>query len=320
MACWARWACSRWPARAAWGAFTAGALLLWSLPLVLVPALPVLAPVLVLLALVGVGNVLFDVTTVTLLQRAVPAHLLGRAFGALETVVVVGLGAGALAAPLLDGLVGAAGAAALLGAPLAVVAAVSLAPLRRLDASLEAPVRQVELLRALPPFALLPVPALERLALRLQRLEVAAGDVLVQQGEPGRTWYLVDDGELQVRVDGRDVAVLSAGEAFGEIALLRQGVRTATVAAATPAALWSLDGRRLPGRARRGRRARVGRRWTSRPARCCGGPRRPAPRPSRLRLRRGRGPRPARPLRAPGVVGLRRPASGGCGPAGRRPG
>jgi len=224
------------------GVLSAVALLLWSLPLLVLPLEPALAAVLVLLAVVGGGNVLFDVTSVTLLQRGVPARLLGRAFGAVETVVVVGLGVGAAVAPLLDGLVGPAEALALLAAPLALVAVLALRALGRLDTELAAPARQVALLRALPAFALLPPLQLERLALRLRRLELEAGEVAARQGERGTTWFVLDSGRFGVEVDGRPVRDLGPGEGFGEIALLREGVRTATVTAAEPSVLWALDG------------------------------------------------------------------------------
>ena len=224
------------------GALAAVALLLWALPLLVLLAGPSYATVLLLLAVAGGGNVLFDVTVVTLLQRAVPLRLLGRTFGFLETVIVVGLGAGAALAPLLDRLVGPAGALAGLAGLLALVAAGAVRPLRRLDASLGAPVRQVALLRALPAFALLPALQLERLALQLRRVELAAGEAAARQGEPGRTWFLVETGRLGVRVDGRPVRDLGPGDGFGEVALLRQGVRTATVTADEPSLVWALDG------------------------------------------------------------------------------
>ena len=224
------------------GLLSAVALLLWSLPLLLLPLEPALAVVLLALAVAGGGNVLFDVTSVTLLQRGVPPRLLGRAFGAVETFVVIGLGAGAAVAPALEGLLGPAAALALLATPLVVSALLSVRPLRRLDAELAAPTRQVALLRALAPFALLPPPQLERLALNLRQVELAAGDVAARQGEPGTTWFLIEVGRLSVDVDGRPVRELGPGEAFGEIALLRQGVRTATVVAQQASRLWSLDG------------------------------------------------------------------------------
>ena len=224
------------------GVLSGFALLVWSAPLLLVPLWSGLGAVLALLMIAGVGNVLFDVTSVTLLQRAVPPHLLGRAFGAVETLVVAGLGAGAAAAPLLDRQAGAGAALAMLAAPLAVCALLAVPALRRLDRQLAAPVRQVELLRGLPPFALLPPVELEALALRLECVEVASGGVVVQQGDPGTLYYVVDAGVLDVTVDARLVAEVGPGEGFGEVALLRAGVRTATVTARTEAVIWALDG------------------------------------------------------------------------------
>jgi MFS family permease len=221
--------------------WTAVALILWAAPLTLVPAAPELVLVLLLLVVVGCGNVLFDVTITTLLQRAVPPYLLGRAFGALETTVVLGLTAGTLLAPPLERQFGPAPAYLVLGAPLAVVALAGLRGLRRLDRGLTPPSRQVALLRGLHPFALLPPRELEAVALRLRAREHPAGTVVVRQGDPGDTYLLVDSGELVVTVDGDEVTDLGPGTSFGEIALLRAGVRTATVTARTPVVLWELD-------------------------------------------------------------------------------
>jgi len=224
------------------GRLTVTALLLWSLPLLAVPLLQDLLAVGLLLALVGGGNALFDVTCVTLLQRAVPGAQLGRAFGWLETAVVLGLGAGAAVAAPLEEALGASVALAGLATLLLVITLAAARPLRQLDRSLTAPARQVAVLRALPPFALLPTLEVERLALRLVRVDVAVGEVVVRQGEPGTTYYVVEQGDLEVEVDEVGVGHLHQGDAFGEVALLRGGLRTATVTARTRAALWSLDG------------------------------------------------------------------------------
>jgi predicted MFS family arabinose efflux permease len=224
------------------GLFTAVSLVLWSLPLLLVPVVPVLAPVLVLLVVVGGANVLFDVTSVTLMQRGVPDRLLGRAFGAVESAAVLGLGLGAVAGSALDALFGAGPAIAALALPLLVVALVALPGLRRLDREMAPPARQVELLRAFSPFAVLPPLEIERLALHLRPVELAPGEVAVRQGETGSTWFLVEQGLLDVQVDGRRVRGMTGGDAFGELALLRDGVRTATVVARSSCVLWALDG------------------------------------------------------------------------------
>jgi MFS family permease len=224
------------------GVYTVAALWLWAMPLIVLPVMPSLVAVLALLAVVGVGNVLFDVTIVTLLQRAVPDHLLTRAFGALETVVVLGLGLGAIAAPVLERLLGPAVTLAALAGLLAALGLAALPELRGFDAQLAAPTRQVLLLRDLGPFALLPTPELEALARRMQPVQVAVGQDVVVQGEPGDRYFIVDRGTLAVSVDQRLVAELSNGEAFGEIALLHERPRTATVTARTAASLWALEG------------------------------------------------------------------------------
>lgn len=224
------------------GTWSCVALLLWSLPLLLVPVLGQLAPVLLVLAVVGAGNVLFDVTSVTLLQRAVPTRLLGRVFGVLETVIVVGLGLGAVLAAVLARAVGPGVALALLAAPLALVALLALRPLVRLDRVLYAPVREVLLLRTSPAFALLPTAELERLALALHAQRFLTGETVVQQGAPGHIWYLVDEGRLQVSVDGHPVREAGPGDSFGEIAVLRGGTRSATVTALEPSLLYALEG------------------------------------------------------------------------------
>lgn len=223
------------------GLISSCSLLLWSVPLLVLPLFPSLGMVLGLLAVVGLGNVLFDVTSVTLFQRAVPGRLLGRVFGAVETAVVLGLGLGAGAATVLVGLVSPEASVALVAAPLVAVALAALPALRRLDRDLVAPTREVELLRGLDAFALLPTPAIELLALQMTRQEVATGEVVIRQGEPGHAWYVIDLGDLDVAVDGRHVRTLGGGDSFGEVALLRTGARTATVTAASDAVIWSAD-------------------------------------------------------------------------------
>jgi hypothetical protein len=223
------------------GVATAGALVLWAVPLLVLAGVTAPTAALVLLAVVGVGNAMFDMTTVTLLQRASPAALLTRAFVALEVVVVLGLSAGAAVAALLSAAVGPAAALPALGLPLLLVGLAGLPSLRRLDRTLAAPREQVALLRGLPAFALLPTPDVERLALQLRRVDLPSGATVVLQGKEASTYWLVDSGRLGVCVDGQPAAELAAGGSFGEIALLRSIRRTATVRTLTPCVLWALD-------------------------------------------------------------------------------
>ena len=82
---------------------------------------------------------------------------------------------------------------------------------------------------------------METLALRLEPVPVAAGELLFSQGDAGDRFYVVAGGRLEVVVDGRRRTVLGDGEGFGEIALVRECPRTATVRALAPGQLLALD-------------------------------------------------------------------------------
>jgi CRP-like cAMP-binding protein len=90
-------------------------------------------------------------------------------------------------------------------------------------------------------FAPLPAPTLEHLASNLVRVEVAAGETVFRQGDHGDRFYIVDAGEVEIEVDGREANVLGPNDYFGEIALLRDIPRTATARARTAAALYALE-------------------------------------------------------------------------------
>ncbi len=112
---------------------------------------------------------------------------------------------------------------------------------RAIDAEAAVPARALELLLGSPIFAPLPPPALEALAVRLEPRRLSAGETVFAQGDPGDDYYLIDEGEVRVEVDGEPVAELGPGEGFGEIALLRPVPRTATVTALTDLKLYALE-------------------------------------------------------------------------------
>jgi MFS family permease len=194
-----------------------------------------------LLAVAGAGGTVLDVATRTLLQRSVPPRLIGRVFGLLEGLTMAGYALGALLVPALVYLGGSRlallGVAAVL--PLAAVAGGR--ALFGLDAEAPVPVVEIALLRSLPLFAELPAPAIEGLAAALKPVHLAAGAVLIRQGEPGDAYYAIAAGELDVAQDGHFLRRCGRGEGIGEIALLRAIPRTATVTAHSAATVYELD-------------------------------------------------------------------------------
>jgi hypothetical protein len=202
---------------------------------------PETAPAFVLLGLLGVGATLVDVTALTLLQRAVPDAVLVRVCGVVESLWVGAIGIGAIAAPGLIALLGLRGALVATGLLLPVVTALLWRRLVAVDREAAA-AEPLLLLRASPIFAPLRPAALEGLAARLESARVDGGVDVIREGEVGDRFYVVAEGRVEVEQDGRPLRSLGPGECFGEIALLRGTPRTATVRAAGPVLVYSLDG------------------------------------------------------------------------------
>jgi MFS family permease len=195
----------------------------------------------VLLTVVGASRALLDVASRSLLQRSVPTQSLGQIFGLLEGLTMAGLAIGSVLVPVLVHLGGSRLALLGVAAVLPLAAFAGGRALFSLDAEAPVPVVQIALLRSIPLFAELPGPALEGLAAALTPAEAPAGTVLIRQGEEGDAYYAIAAGKLDVFQDGRFVRQCGRGEGVGEIALLQEVPRTATVTAQTDATVYRLD-------------------------------------------------------------------------------
>lgn len=211
------------------------------LPIALVALGPGFAAALGLFTVAGLGVALFDVAGRTLLQRVAPREVLSGVFGLVEGFSMAGMALGSLVAGIAYGIVGLVGGLVVTATlvPLAVLAAWF--RLSRLEARIEVPSRQIALLRGLELFAPVAPPTLVAAARGLSRTRAAAGDAIVREGEHGDRFYVVGDGSVEVVQGGRRIRTLGAGESFGQIALLRDVPRTATVVALTDVELWTLD-------------------------------------------------------------------------------
>jgi MFS family permease len=190
---------------------------------------------------IGMGEVMCRVTAATVLQTATPRALLGRVFGAFEAILILSMALGALTAGPVLSLLG--GRMANLCFALAVLVALSLAvPLvARLDATLGIRL----FLRHVPILRPLSFQVLDDLVSSMQLERFSDGQTIIREGEPGDRFYLVKAGEVELRAkDGRDqerhLARMGRADYFGELALLRDEPRTATVTALGAVELYAL--------------------------------------------------------------------------------
>jgi MFS family permease len=219
----------------------AAGVVLWGLPLVLIGLAPHTSTALAGLAVIGLATVLVDVSIVTLLQRTVDEDILGRVFGVLESALLGMVAVGAIAAPLLIDVLGTDGALVAAGGILPLLIAVVWRRLRRIDIPSDDELQRVAMLQRLDVFQHLPAHVVGSLADSLSPVDLADGHTVIRQGEPGDRFYVVAEGTVEVRVDDAVVTLHHDGEGFGEIALLRNVPRTATVTARGPVRLYALD-------------------------------------------------------------------------------
>lgn len=211
-----------------------GGLLLGGLPLVAVAIWPEDGVALWLLGCLGVGLGLLEVTLLTLTQRLIPADVIARVYGLQETLTISAMAVGSALASGLVLALGQRGALVGAGLLLPAMALLVVAHRKLLVAGPTASNTDFELLRAVDPFATLPVATLENLAARADHQSVAPRADVLRQGDWGDCFYVIKVGEVDILKNGRLDAQLGQGDFFGEIALLRDTVRNATVRATTP--------------------------------------------------------------------------------------
>jgi MFS family permease len=216
-------------------------LIVWGFPVAVLGIAPGLVLGLAVFLVAGIGRGGLDVAGRTLLQRVTPDRELPGVFGMLEGTYMGMIAVGSIAVPLVILVLGARAALVAVGLWLPLVVAATWRSLRDVDAAAVVHVHELDMLRAIPMFAPLAPPTIERLAANLIPVDVPAGAWIIREGERGDRFYIVDAGEVEVEIAGQVVRRQGSGSAFGEIALLRDVPRTASVRAATDVTLLALE-------------------------------------------------------------------------------
>jgi MFS family permease len=198
----------------------------------------------------GAGFAMFEICSITVLQRSVSADLLGRVFGIQMSVGAMStLLASVLAPALASGV--SLDVALAIGGGVSVLVIVLVAPwLRKLDREAAARGRELEpvvaALAGSPLFEGADTNELEQLAIAAVEKRVRPGKVIIRQGDPADSLYVIREGCFMVSStrdgDGQtnQVGQLGPGDWFGEIGIIKRVPRTATVISSTDGVVWRL--------------------------------------------------------------------------------
>jgi MFS family permease len=215
-------------------------LALWGLPLLAFTAHTVLGVALAALVIVGIGNTLTDVAGYTLIGRSARDDVIGRVYALHEATRALAICAGAGVTALLASAASVTWAVVCTGAFLTLAAGAGWVAGRK-ERTLDLPPGVLPLLQSNPLFAWLPPLGLERLASLVVGLELHSGELLLREGAPGDSAYLLAEGELVADRGGFEIGRIHPGEIAGEIALLHQAPRMASVRALTDSRLLQIE-------------------------------------------------------------------------------
>jgi predicted MFS family arabinose efflux permease len=193
-------------------------------------------------ALLGGAESALVLTSIVSVQRVAPTDVLARVFGIVEAAQTACIALGSIVITVLVASLSLGTALIILGVFLVLAIVVGVARVRR-QQDMVAPVDPAVVDRVLadPLFDSLPAPIVERLARNMRRFAVPTGSAVVLEGATGDRFYLVVSGVLDVTRGGQVINRLDQSHSFGELALLRDVPRAATVTATTDVELLALD-------------------------------------------------------------------------------
>ena len=213
----------------------------WGLPIAVIGGWPLPLVALLALFVTGLSNASLDVAGFTILQRSLTLSERVPVFGLFEGGVGVAMALGGIAGPVLVGLFGARGALVVGGAILPLISIATWPRIRHVERESMVPEEQLHLAREIPLFGPLNLSELERLASAMTPVTFLPGEVIMREGDPGDRYVIIDDGSVEVTQGGKVLRTSGHASGVGEIALLREVPRTATVTAVVLTHAYALD-------------------------------------------------------------------------------
>ncbi len=212
----------------------------WALPVIVLAAFPSPITAIAALVVIGIADPWVNLGLETIPQRLAPENAISRVYAAVESIAIGAIAVGSLITPLLIHLFGVRPSLVGIGVVVAAYAVSTIPRLNRLDHHLTEP-EGLAVLRTIGMFEPVQPSVLEEIAHRLESVTLTAGTVVVREGDVADRFYVIADGEVEVTHGEVFVRREGAGDFFGEIGLLRNVPRTATVTAVTDVKLWVLE-------------------------------------------------------------------------------